>query len=131
MTTDTPTPIERPLSPHLQIYKPQITSVMSIMHRATGVALTFGLFILAWWLLAAASGPEAYETFRSCVSHPLGIIVMAGLSFALFFHTCTGIRHLFLDTGRFYAIPEIYRSGYTALLCAFILTAMFWLAILF
>lgn len=122
---------DKPLSPHLQIYKPQITSVMSIMHRATGVALTFALFVLAWWLLAAAAGPDAYQFFRDFVSHPIGIMAAIGLSFALFYHTCTGIRHLFLDSGRFFSIPEIYLSGYTALACAFALTTLFWLAIIF
>jgi len=122
---------ERPLSPHLQIYKWQITMAMSIMHRATGVALTFGLFILGWWLLAAASGPEAYDQFRSIIGHPAGVFVMMGLSFCLFYHLCTGIRHLFLDSGLFFKIPEIYASGYTALVCAVALTAMFWLAIVF
>jgi len=104
---------------------------MSIMHRATGVALTFGLFILVWWLLAMASGPEAYDLFRKCVSHPVGVFVAMGLSFCMFYHLCTGIRHLFLDSGKFFKIPEIYASGYTALVCAIALTASFWLAIVF
>ena len=122
---------KRPLSPHLQIYKWQITMAMSIFHRATGVALTFGLFILAWWLLAAASGPEAYEQFRSIVSHPVGVFAAMGLSVCMFYHLCTGIRHLFFDTGMFMKIPEIYASGYTALVCSIALTASFWLAIVF
>ena len=123
--------IERPLSPHLQIYKPQITSTLSIMNRGTGIALTFGLFALAWWLLAAATGPDAYDFFRKCILHPVGIVCMVGWSFSLFYHTCAGIRHLVLDTGKWFTIPEIYKSGYTMLACSVLLTAAFWAAILF
>lgn len=122
---------ERPLSPHLQIYKWQITMALSILHRATGVAMTFGLLILAWWLLAAASGPEAYEFFRTCVSHPVGVFFAMGLSFCVFYHSCAGVRHLLMDTGLFFKIPEIYMTGYTTIICAVFLTAAFWLAIVF
>lgn len=122
---------ERPLSPHLQIYKWQITMAMSIMHRATGVALTIGLFVIMWWLLALASGPEAYQRFLDCMTSPLGLLVLFGFSFALFYHLCTGIRHLFLDSGAFFPIPDIYKSGYATLAAAIVLTTCFWLAILF
>jgi succinate dehydrogenase / fumarate reductase cytochrome b subunit len=122
---------ERPLSPHLQIYRWQITMAMSILHRATGVALTIGLFVMAWWLLAAASGPEAYDQFRHCASSPFGLFVLAGFSYALFYHFCTGIRHLFLDSGMFYGIPEIYKSGYVTIAASIVLTVSFWLAIIF
>lgn len=123
--------VERPLSPHLQIYRPQITSVLSVLHRGTGIVLTLGLFILAWWLVAGAAGPEAYQHFRDVVSHPLGIIVMIGFSYALFYHTCTGIRHLMMDAGKLFTIPEIYKGGYTAVIASLVLTTVFWLAIIF
>jgi len=123
--------VERPLSPHLQIYRWQITMTMSILHRVTGVGLTLGLFILTWWLAAAATSPEAYQQFRVIVSHPLGIVVMIAFSYAMFYHTCTGLRHLLLDTGKYFTIPEIYKSGYTALAGSFVLTAVFWLAVIF
>lgn len=119
---------ERPLSPHLQVYKPQITSVLSILHRATGVALALGLFVLGWWLVAAASGPEAYATFQSVAGSPVGIIALVGWSFALFYHLCAGVRHLLMDSGMFFTIPEIYKSGYAMLAAAVLLTAMFWIA---
>jgi succinate dehydrogenase / fumarate reductase cytochrome b subunit len=122
---------ERPLSPHLQIYSPQITSVLSILHRATGVALTLGLFVVTWWLLAAASGSQAYDTFRHIVGSPIGFIFMIGWSYALFYHACAGIRHLFLDAGKFYTIPEIYKSGYVLVTASVVATAVFWYAILF
>lgn len=123
--------IERPLSPHLQIYKPQITSVLSILHRSTGVALTFGLLVLALWLVAAASGEDAYNTFRDAVSHPLGRIAAVGLSYAAFYHFCTGLRHLVWDTGAEMTIPALYKTGYIAVTASVILTALFWAAILF
>lgn len=122
---------ERPLSPHLQIYKWQITMAMSIMHRATGVALTIGLVVMGWWLLALASGPDAYQCFLDCATSPLGMLVLFGFSYALFYHFCTGLRHLFLDAGAYFTIPEIYKSGYATLAMSVFLTACFWLAILF
>lgn len=122
---------ERPLSPHLQIYRPQITSVLSILHRGTGIALTIGLFVLAWWLIAIAAGPDAYAQFRAVVSHPLGVMIMIGFSYALFFHTCTGIRHLLMDMGNLFTIPEIYKGGYTAIGASIVLTLAFWLAVIF
>ena len=120
---------ERPLSPHLQIYRPQITSVLSILHRITGVALTVGLFVVAWMLLAVASGPEAYATFQSVMTSPLGVIAVVGWSYALFYHLCAGIRHLVMDTGKGFAIPEIYKSGYTMVGASVVLTVVFWLAV--
>ena len=107
-----------------------MTSIMSILHRGTGVVLSLGLFVMAWWLLAAASGPEAYEAFRRAASHPLGILFAVGLSYALFFHACTGIRHLLMDTGRAVSISGLYKSGYTALVASVVLTAVFWAAMM-
>ncbi len=126
------TPVkERPLSPHIQVYDMlQITAVMSVMHRGTGIVLTFGLFVLAWWLLALASGPAAYETFRTAATHPIGMLALAGWSFALFYHTCAGIRHMVMDTGKLFTIPEIYKGGYVTIVAAILLTAGFWFAIL-
>ena len=120
----------RPLSPHLQIYSPQMTSALSILHRASGIVLTIGLFVLAWWLLAAAAGPEAYATFRAAAAHPVGVFVGLGLSYAAFFHLCTGIRHLIWDSGMFVTIPGIYRTGYTAIAVSVVLTVVFWLLLL-
>lgn len=122
---------ERPLSPHLQIYKPQISSVLSILHRGTGIGLTLGLFVLALWLIAAAAGEDAYNTFRAAVGHPLGLIASVGLSWAAFYHFCTGIRHMIWDTGARLTIPDLYKTGYFAVSASVVLTALFWAAILF
>jgi succinate dehydrogenase / fumarate reductase cytochrome b subunit len=114
----------------LQVYKPQITSVLSILHRITGVALALGLFVLTWWLLAASTGPEAYECFQRVASSKLGILVLTGWSFALFYHLCSGIRHLVMDGGFFFAIKDVYKTGYITLAATVIFTVIFWLSIL-
>ena len=105
----------RPLSPHLQVYRPQLTSVLSITHRASGVVLTTGTIILALWLISMAIGPETFAIMAAIVGHPLGQFVLFGYSFALFYHACNGIRHLGWDIGLGLTIPYVYRSGYVVL----------------
>ena len=90
----------RPLSPHLQIYKPMLTMTMSIVHRITGAALYFGMALLAWWLIAAASGPNAYSTFQSFIGSFVGQVILFGYTWALVHHMFGGIRHLIWDTLR-------------------------------
>jgi succinate dehydrogenase / fumarate reductase cytochrome b subunit len=88
----------RPLSPHLQIYKPMLTMVMSIVHRITGAALYFGMALIAWWLIAAASGPNAYADFEAFTGSIIGRIILIGYTWALMLHMLGGIRHLIWDT---------------------------------
>jgi succinate dehydrogenase / fumarate reductase cytochrome b subunit len=121
---------QRPLSPHLQVYRPQLTSMMSIIHRATGVALTTGTLVLAAWLVAVAIGGETYKMVAMAVAHPLGQFVLFGYSAALIYHALNGIRHLTWDLGFGLTIPEVYRSGHIVLFLTFLLTACLWLAIL-
>ena len=121
---------QRPLSPHLQVYRPQLTSMMSITHRATGVALTTGTVVLAAWLVALALGGATYEVIAAAVAHPLGQFVLFGYSAALIYHALNGIRHLSWDLGFGLTIPDIYRSGHIVLFLTFLLTACLWLAIL-
>jgi succinate dehydrogenase / fumarate reductase cytochrome b subunit len=90
---------ERPLSPHLQIWRPTLTMTMSIVHRVTGVALYFGTLLVAWWLLAAASGPAAYSHFEGFMGSVIGRLVLFGYTWALIHHMLGGIRHLIWDTG--------------------------------
>lgn len=116
----------RPLSPHLLIYKPQMTSVLSILHRMTGVALTIGLFMVVWLLIAAASGPEYYNQFMTLMSSPVGLVLLFGWSFALFYHMCNGIRHLIWDTGRLFKIEHAKMAGGIVILTALLLTAAVW-----
>lgn len=120
------TQADRPLSPHLQVYRPQLTSVLSIFHRLTGVGLGVGTLVLAYWLIAAAMGPEAYECAQDLIGSWLGILLLLGWSVALFYHLCNGIRHLFWDVGYGYEIETLYRSGWAVLLATAILTVLAW-----
>ncbi|MFT6072231.1 MAG: succinate dehydrogenase / fumarate reductase cytochrome b subunit [Alphaproteobacteria bacterium] len=113
---------KRPMSPHLQIYKPQITSIMSILHRITGVSLTFGLLMFLWFVGALATGPEAFDTFTSVSGSFLGIIAIFGFIVALSYHLCNGIRHLFWDLGFGYDIEIVTKSGYGVLIATGILS---------
>jgi len=117
---------ERPLSPHLQVYSWQITMVMSILHRATGVALSVGAFGLAWWLVSMATGGETAARAMACVSSPIGMVLVFGFSLALVYHFLNGIRHLLWDAGRGYDIPSVYKTGYTVAVLTVVLTAAIW-----
>ncbi len=90
---------ERPLSPHLQIYRPMLTMMMSIVHRITGVALYFGTLLLVIWLVAAASSPAAFDTVNGLYGSWIGLLVLVGYSWALIHHALGGIRHFIWDTG--------------------------------
>lgn len=120
---------ERPLSPHLQIYKPQLTSMMSIFHRATGAALALGLLLLVCWLSAAASGIDAYNAVRDFLGSTLGHVLLFGWSWALFYHLCNGIRHLFWDMGFGFKLKNAYMSGYAVLFMSAALTVATWLCV--
>jgi succinate dehydrogenase / fumarate reductase, cytochrome b subunit len=95
---ETKAPVERPLSPHLSIYRPMLTMVMSIVHRITGAALYVGTLLLAWWLIAAASGPNRYAEVQWFMSTFLGRLILFGYTWALLHHMLGGIRHLIWDT---------------------------------
>ena len=119
---------ERPLSPHLQVYRWQITMTMSILHRATGVAITVGAFGLAWWLMAVAAGGEARHSAASRYVSPLGLVALAGFSLSLVYHLLNGIRHLSWDAGWGFEIPQFYASGWTVAILTVVLTALVWFA---
>jgi succinate dehydrogenase / fumarate reductase cytochrome b subunit len=95
----------RPLSPHLSVWRPTITYVMSIVHRITGAGLYFGTILLAWWLLAAATGPEAFALANSFLGSWFGLIILVGFTWAFLHHLLGGIRHLVWDTGAGYSKP--------------------------
>jgi len=118
----------RPLSPHLQIYRPQLTSVLSITHRATGVALSVGTLLLVWWLVAAANGPDSYDNVQRFLGSWIGLVLLFGWSVALFYHLCNGLRHLWWDTGRGLDLPSVYASGWAVLAATGLLTAIAWIA---
>lgn len=117
----------RPLSPHLQIYKPQITSVLSILHRATGIVLGIGTLLLTYWLVAAAAGPEAYALAQAIIGSWFGLLCLFGWTAALFYHLCNGIRHLFWDAGYGYELETVDKSGWMVLIATGVLTILAWL----
>jgi succinate dehydrogenase / fumarate reductase cytochrome b subunit len=123
MTTD-----HRPLSPHLQIYRPQITSVLSILHRITGVFLSLGAVLLVYWLVAAANGPSAFDAAQALIGSWLGRLFLLGWSFALFYHLCNGIRHLCWDAGLGFELKTTYLSGWTVVAVSAALTVAAWIA---
>ena len=100
MSETVKTPRERPLSPHLQVWRWHITMATSILHRATGVALYVGALIGAAWAISLAQGPDAYATFKHLLGSPLGKVVMFGMTVSFFYHLANGIRHLTWDAGR-------------------------------
>lgn len=120
----------RPTSPHLGIYRWQIQMVTSIVHRATGIALSVGLLIVAWGLIALASGPAAFENVRAFCASWIGTILLIGWTWSLAFHLLNGIRHLWQDIGRGYAPADFVRNGWIAMIGSFVLTIVVWAIVL-
>jgi len=113
---------DRPLSPHLQIYKPQLTSFLSIAHRASGVFLVIGTLLLVYWLTALAGGAESYAQAQAFFGSILGRLILFPWVFALFYHLCNGIRHLFWDMGAGFELSSVYASGKLVVVAAVALT---------
>ena len=114
---------QRPLSPHLQVYRPQITMVMSITHRATGVFLALGAFVLMAWLLVSAGDGDSFNAFQDVAASPVGKIALFALTASLVYHFLNGIRHLLWDVGWGFEIPQFYASGYVVLTLTVVITA--------
>jgi succinate dehydrogenase / fumarate reductase cytochrome b subunit len=119
----------RPLSPHLQIYRPQINMVMSIFHRLTGVALYFGTLLLTWWLIAAATGPDYFALVNDLFATWPGMIVLVGYSWALIHHLLGGLRHFVWDTGAGLDIASVNVLSWGTIVLSVLLTAGLWLYI--
>jgi succinate dehydrogenase / fumarate reductase cytochrome b subunit len=117
-----------PLSPHISIYRWPITMTMSILHRATGVAMSVGFIVLAGWLFDAAMGAETYAAMLSYLDTIVGKLALIGWSFAFFFHLSNGVRHLVWDSGRGFEKTTANASAWFVLLLAIVLTALFWWA---
>ncbi len=117
----------RPLSPHLQIYRPQLTSVLSIFHRTTGVGLALGAVLVVWWLIAAATGPEYFAIVDGLLTSWIGLLVLLGMTWALAYHLLNGIRHLVWDIGHGYEIETVERSGIAVAIGSGVLTVLLWL----
>lgn len=121
------TPKTRPLSPHLFIYKPYPTMVMSILHRITGAALYFGTILVAWWLIAAASGPDAFDFANAVFGSIIGQLVLFGYTWALMHHMVGGIRHLVWDTGRGLEKETSTKFAYITIAASATLAVLIWI----
>ena len=114
--------VKRPLSPHLQVYKPQLTSVLSITHRGTGVFLSLGALVLTYWLVSLAVSEELFNNFHLHTSFWYGKLFLIGFVFSLYYHLANGIRHLFWDIGLGLEISTTYKSGYFTIFISAVLT---------
>ena len=118
--------IERPLSPHLQTYRWTLTMLLSIVHRATGLALYFGTLLLAWWLIAAASGPGAYANVQAFTGSIIGKLILFGYTWAIFQHMLGGLRHFLWDTGRGFQIWQVNLLSWLTIIGSISLTLATW-----
>lgn len=117
---------ERPLSPHISIYRWPITMTVSILHRFTGVAMSAGLLVFAWWLSSVALGSDHYEQFVGLMASLPGRLLLIGWSFAFFLHLANGIRHLVWDVGYGFEKRQADASAWFVLLFAIVLSCAFW-----
>lgn len=111
----------RPLSPHLQVYKPQLNSAMSIFHRVSGVGNSIGAVLVAWWFIAAATGRESFALIDGLLTSWIGHLLLIGFAFSLCYHLCNGVRHLIWDAGYGFEIDEIKLSGLVVMASAAVL----------
>ncbi|ROU05747.1 succinate dehydrogenase, cytochrome b556 subunit [Lysobacter enzymogenes] len=118
---------ERPLSPHLQVYRWQVQMATSILHRATGVILSIGALLIAWALTALAAGPDAWASFIACARSPLGFLILFGWTWAFAYHLLNGIRHLVQDAGFGFKVQTFVRSSWTSVIGSLVLTALIWI----
>jgi succinate dehydrogenase / fumarate reductase cytochrome b subunit len=117
----------RPLSPHLQIYRPMLTMMLSIIHRITGVVLYAGVLLLVWWLTAAATSDEYFNIAQSFFGHWFGRLVLFGFTWALVQHTVGGIRHLIWDMGLGFELPTVERGAQISVISSVVITIALWL----
>jgi len=116
----------RPLSPHLQVYRPQLTSVTSIMHRFSGLLLSLGMVVVVAWLVGLAAGPQAFATVNGWLASPIGLIALMVWTLSLFYHLLNGVRHLCWDAGWLLELRGAYAAGWTVVALSFVLTAIVW-----
>ena len=116
----------RPLSPHLQVYRLPLAGLISISHRLTGVALSLGTILFTYWLAAAAYGPDAFDRAQGIMGSWFGLLVLLGFTFSLYFHLGNGIRHLFWDIGKGFELPAVQRSGIAVILFSIVMTVATW-----
>jgi succinate dehydrogenase / fumarate reductase cytochrome b subunit len=119
-------PADRPMSPHLSVWRWHVTMATSILHRATGIALYVGALVVAGWAVALANGPEAFNGYRALLGSPLGLLVLFGLTFSLFYHLANGVRHLFWDTGKGFDPKTADMTGWAAIAFGVVATLLIW-----
>jgi succinate dehydrogenase / fumarate reductase, cytochrome b subunit len=119
-------PVERPLSPHLQIYKPMLSMMMSITHRVTGVALYFGTLLLVWWLTAAAHSDSYFALVQGFFAHWFGRLILFGFTWALIHHALGGLRHFIWDTGKGFELPMVEKLVRANVIGSVALTLLLW-----
>lgn len=117
---------KRPTSPHLQVYSWSLEMALSIFHRATGVALGGGALLVTWWIIAIATGPDAYDQFRMVMGSLVGKAFLFAFTFSLMLHLCNGIRHLFWDMGKGFELEDTKRSSMLVLFSSIVLTILSW-----
>ncbi len=120
----------KPLSPHLQVYRPQLTSMLSITHRASGIFLSAGTVVLLYWLMSAASGAARYAAALDLFRCGLTRVFLVGWTWAFFYHLCNGLRHLGWDAGYGFDLKTVYRTGYAVLAASVVLTGLIWACVL-
>ena len=121
----------RPLSPHLQVYRWQMTSVLSILHRGTGLFLVLGTVMIAFWVVALALGQSIFASYQAFLGSLLGKVLLVSWSFSLFYHWANGIRHLLWDAGWGYEIDRVYMTGWIVVSISVILTGLLWISAVF
>jgi succinate dehydrogenase / fumarate reductase cytochrome b subunit len=122
--------VQRPLSPHLQIYKPQLSTGISIFHRITGIALSVGALLLVCWLVAAARGEDAYSGMSGFLRSWFGVLILFGWTVSLWYHFCAGIRHLAWDAGYGFDLPTMHLTGKAVLVATGALTVLTWILVI-
>ncbi|MGI8611572.1 MAG: succinate dehydrogenase, cytochrome b556 subunit [Sphingomicrobium sp.] len=131
MATDPARPQSRPKSPHLTVWRWGPGMLISILHRMTGAALAIaGLALLVWWLMAIAASADAYADFNQAATHPLGLVVLVGLTWAFFQHLLSGVRHLVMDTGAALELDTNKRFALLTLVGSLVLTLLIWVPVL-
>jgi succinate dehydrogenase / fumarate reductase cytochrome b subunit len=118
--------VNRPLSPHLSVYRLEINMLMSILHRITGAANYFGTAFLAAWLMAAAMGQKQYDSINALLSHPIGMLLVFGYSWSVIHHLVGGVRHFIWDTGRGFTIGQVNSLSWLTIILSLAATALLW-----
>ena len=121
----------RPLSPHLQVYRPQLTSVLSILHRGTGLFFVLGTLMVSFWVIALALGHNIFVSYQTWLGSLVGKVLLVFWSFSLFYHWANGIRHLLWDIGWGYDIDRVYMTGWIVVSVSVILPGLLWFSVVF